>query len=187
MATARCIAKEISSPVCLHKIRSRRSSSSRLVELSQDGSNLLELNRFCKEQVHAAGKGLVLGRDVAQAGDGDDGGARAAGGLLKAADGARRLEAIHHGHVDVHEDDVRLDDGNWLLRGVGVGIGGEVGVGVGAVRGGALLVHGTFVQFHGLAAILRSAVWMSGSLCEYFEEAEIDGLGQTGYSQWEFA
>jgi len=96
--------------------------------------------------------------------------------VLEAADGAGGFEAVHNGHVDVHEDDFWFDGG--VVEGAGLGGGLVVVVLV------LLLVVfcGLFVDFQGFLAVVRCAIEVAGFLGEDFEEAEVDGLLGRGVS-----
>lgn len=151
------------------KVRTRQSHSTRVLQyssslqrddsllrsilprLGQDRIELFQLDRLGQEQIHPAGERLFLRRGVAQASDGDDHRTRAAASLLKAADGARSFEAVHDGHVNVHEHDLRLGD-----RGVLVVFGGLW------IIGALCCLRGILVHLNGFLAVARDAVVVAG-------------------------
>ena len=76
-------------------------------------SYLLHFHGLRQEQVHPASESPLLRCDIAQARDSHDRSSVAAARVFEAANGAGGFEAVHEGHVEVEEDDLRL----WLFRG----------------------------------------------------------------------
>jgi hypothetical protein len=71
-------------------------------KLRQNGSHLLHLDRLCQEQIHTTCKRLFLCGRVAQTRDSHNHGSRASTRTFEASYRSGSLEAIHHGHINIH-------------------------------------------------------------------------------------
>lgn len=68
----------------------------------------VEPHGFAEEEVNAALQRLLLGRVGRQAAQGNDGGGWPVVRVLKLANRPGRLEAVHNGHRNVHQDDGKV-------------------------------------------------------------------------------
>lgn len=125
--------------------------------LLENLGQLFHLERLGQEQVHATRESLLSRRRVAKTSDGDDDRGRASAFRFEAAYGAGGLEAVHDRHVDVHQDDLGLDD--WRRGRICTGAFGCA-----------------LVDVDRLLSVLCGAVRVARLLGEDFEEAQIDTL-----------
>jgi hypothetical protein len=82
--------------------------------------------------------------------------------VLEATYCSSSLESIHDWHVDIHQYNFQPD--------------GQLGIRIMAAVQRMLLFRKPFVDLHGLVAVLRRAINMSGFFSKDFKKAEINSL-----------